>query len=70
VCGCVGVYSGVESRRLSDPLDLELQVVVSYLNWVLGTELQDQQPLLTSESLSQGSQRTGFLREKRLRLKC
>lgn len=29
-----------ETERLSDPLDLELHVVVSCPEWVLGTELR------------------------------
>jgi hypothetical protein len=27
-------------KRSSDPLEIELQVVVSHLTWVLGTELR------------------------------
>lgn len=34
------VCSGVESRGVSDPRDQELEVVVSCLNWVLGTEFE------------------------------
>lgn len=32
------MYTGVPLERASDPLDLELQAIVSYLMWVLGTE--------------------------------
>ena len=39
VCVCVcGVHGG--QKRVSDPLELELQVVVSRLMWVLVTELR------------------------------
>lgn len=42
VCVCVCVY---DTPRVSGPLELEIQVVMSHLAWVLGTEL-----LLSSET--------------------
>lgn len=36
-CACVSVHTG--QKRTSDPLKLELQMVVSRLTWVLGPKL-------------------------------
>lgn len=35
---CTGAHTG--QKRVSDPIQLELQVVVRLSKWVLGTELQ------------------------------
>ena len=34
---CMGASRG--QKKLSDPLNLELQVIIGYLMWVLGIEL-------------------------------
>lgn len=44
----MGVYEG---KRVTDPLDLELQAAVGYV-MSLGTELQEQCALLTLSHLS------------------
>lgn len=45
MCICVWIYAFVSAdahdvqKRASDPLDLELQVLLSCHSWMLGTEL-------------------------------
>jgi hypothetical protein len=52
-CVCEGAKGGYKSKKgLSYPLELELELVVSLLVWVLGTKLgplQEQQMFLTTE---------------------
>lgn len=37
LCVCAGTHGS--QKRISEPLKLELQVIVNYLMWVLGTKL-------------------------------
>lgn len=51
-CICVWhVYIGVHrsQRRVLEPPEMDLQVVVNPLTWMLETELEEQQMLLTNE---------------------
>lgn len=42
VCGYVYMYAGADKaqKKISDPLEQELQAVMCLLMWVLGTELR------------------------------
>lgn len=52
MCDCVPLGTFRGQKRASNPLELELQVSVIPLKWVLGNKLvlEEQQTLLTTET--------------------